>query len=263
MEGSVFERDEIMRIMFVGDVYMKKGRESFDRFFTEAKKLHRPHLVIVNGENIADGNGLTTTIYKQYMKKGVHGFTMGNHAFSKRHESSALDEPNVCRPANYGGDVRGNRFIELRLNDETLLVVNLLGRIFMGDPVENPFTTIDRMLEETDADHVLVDFHAEATSEKYAMANYLDGRVDALIGTHTHVPTADETVFPKGLLYITDVGMTGISHSIIGGKIEQGIRKFLTGVPERIHPETKGPLQFNAVLLDLEQHTIERINYHE
>lgn len=252
-----------MRIMFVGDVYMKKGREAFDRFFTEAKKLHRPHLVIVNGENIAEGNGLTTSIYKDFMKKGVHGFTMGNHAFSKRYEDSALDEPNVCRPANYGTDVRGNEAIELRLNDETLLLVNLLGRIFMGDPVDNPFTTIDRILEENEADHVLVDFHAEATSEKYAMANYLDGRVDALIGTHTHVPTADESVFPKGLLYISDVGMTGVKHSIIGGNIEQGIRKFLTGVPERVYPENKGLLQFNAVLLDFGQKTIERINYQE
>jgi hypothetical protein len=118
---------------------------------------------------------------------------------------------------------------------------------------------MDEILKEIDSDYIIVDFHAEATSEKYALANYLDGRVSALIGTHTHVQTADAVRFPKGMLYITDVGMSGVRFSIIGGEIKQGIRKFITGVPERIYPEKEGLLQFNAVLLDFETKQIQRI----
>ena len=170
---------------------------------------------------------------------------------------------NVIRPANYGTGTIGKGYVTINFNDKRLTVVNLLGRVFMRDPIDNPFTVMDNLLSTIDSDYILVDFHAEATSEKYALANYLDGRVSALIGTHTHVQTADECVFPKGMLYITDVGMSGVRYSIIGGEIKQGIRKFVTGVPERVYPEKEGPLQFNAVVLDLVQKTITRINIRE
>jgi len=142
-------------------------------------------------------------------------------------------------------------------------VINLLGRIFMRDPIDNPFTKADEILKKVKADYIIVDFHAEATSEKYALAHYLDGRVDAIIGTHTHVPTADNMVLPKGTLYQSDVGMTGAKNSIIGGEIRQGIRKFISGVPERVKPEENSGLQFNATMLDLDNKTIERINIYE
>ncbi len=252
-----------MRVLFVGDVYMDRGREAFERFYPAAKNLCKPNFVIVNGENIANGNGLTEEIYREYMRMGVNVFTLGNHAYSRKDAENVLALDYVVRPANYGPGASGKGYVTCRVNDRTITVVNLLGRVFMHDQIDSPFAAIDKILEETGSDYYIIDFHAEATSEKYAMANYLDGRVSALLGTHTHVTTADETVFPKGMLYITDVGMTGVRYSIIGGDILQGIRKFVTGIPERVRPEKNGPLQFNAVLLDLEQKRIERVNFTE
>ena len=252
-----------MKILFVGDVFMDRGREAFSKFFPQVKTEYRPHLTIVNGENITAGNGLSDAIYKEYMAKGVSAFTLGNHAFSRKDAPVVLQYENVVRPANYGPGTLGKGYATIRFNDRKVTVVNLLGRIFMRDPIDNPFTVMDKLLDEIESDHIIVDFHAEATSEKYALANYLDGRVDALIGTHTHVQTADEARFPKGMLYITDVGMSGVRFSIIGGEIKQGIRKFVSGVPERVYPEKEGPLQFNAVLLDLDLREITRISLKE
>lgn len=252
-----------MRILFIGDVYMDKGREAFDKYYPSVKQQYKPNIVIVNGENIAKGNGLTDAIYKDLMTKGVHAITLGNHAFSKKDSMNVLEYPNVCRPANYGEGTPGNEYVSLNYNGKIVTIVNLLGRVFMRDQIDSPFKKMDELLQTVKSDYFIVDFHAEATSEKYALANYLDGRVSALIGTHTHVPTADNVIFPKGMQYITDVGMTGVKYGIIGGEIKQGIRKFLSGVPERVNPENDGPLQFNAVLLDLNQNKIERINIFE
>lgn len=252
-----------MRVLFVGDVYMEQGRKAFDKYFLSVKQQYKPQFIIVNGENISDTNGLTEVIYKDLMVKGVNVVTLGNHAFSRRDASEVLNLPYVCRPANYGKGTAGKEYIEYNFNGKTIAVINLLGRVFMRDQIDNPFTKMDELLQIIKTDYIIVDFHGEATSEKYALANYLDGRVDAIIGTHTHVPTADNIRFPKGTLYISDVGMTGVKYGIIGGEIKQGIRKFITGVPERVNPELNGPLQFNAVFLDLDQKTIERINIFE
>ncbi|MGE0003360.1 MAG: TIGR00282 family metallophosphoesterase [Candidatus Izemoplasmatales bacterium] len=249
-----------MRILFVGDIYMAQGRKAFDAYFEEVRRKYRPNMVIVNGENIANGNGLTEPIYKDLMKSGVGVVTLGNHAYSQRDALTVLEHENVVRPANYGGKVPGNPYTTIRVNDKTITVINLLGRVFMHDQVDNPFTKMDDLLSEIKSDYILVDFHAEATSEKAALGHYLDGRVNAVIGTHTHIPTADAMILPKGTLYITDVGMTGAKYAIIGGEIAQGIRKFITGVPERTKPELEGPLQFNAVFLDLELKRIEHVH---
>lgn len=174
-----------------------------------------------------------------------------------------LEYPNIIRPANYGKGAKGKEYITLNFNGKTITVINLLGRVFMGDQIDNPFAKMDEILNQIQSDYIVVDFHAEATSEKTAMALYLDGRVDAMVGTHTHVPTADAQILPNGLLYITDVGMTGVRFGVIGGSKEQAIRKFLTGVPERTIPETNGPLQFNAVMLDLANKKIEKITIFE
>lgn len=249
-----------MRVLFVGDIYMERGREAFDRFFPIVKQEYKPQFIIVNGENVANGNGLSETIYKDYLSRGVNVFTLGNHAFSRKDAKEVLDLDYVIRPANYGVGTLGKGYVTCQFNDKTVTVVNLLGRVFMHDQIDSPFTKMDEILDTVKSDYFIVDFHAEATSEKYALAHYLDGRIDALIGTHTHVTTADESVFPKGMLYISDVGMTGVRFSIIGGEIKQGLRKFVTGVPERTYPEKEGPLQFNALFLDLDQKKIERIN---
>jgi calcineurin-like phosphoesterase len=133
----------------------------------------------------------------------------------------------------------------------------------MRDPIDSPFTKVDELLKEIKADYIIIDFHAEATSEKLALAHYLDGRVDAIVGTHTHVPTADAMKLPNGTLYISDIGMSGSLFGIIGGELKQGIRKFISGVPERVKPENNGPLQFNAVIMDFENKTIKSINIRE
>ena len=252
-----------MRILFIGDVYMEQGRKAFDKYFDQIKQEYKPQFIVVNGENIADTNGLSETIYKEYLKKGVNVFTLGNHAFSRKDYPDVLNLPYVARPANYGKGTSGKEVVIYNFNAKKIAVINLLGRIFMRDPIDSPFTKMDEILDNLEADYILVDFHAEATSEKLALAHYLDGRVNAVVGTHTHVPTADNMILPKGTLYITDVGMTGELHGIIGGELTQGIRKFISGVPERIKAELNGPLQFNAVYMDLEQKEIKRINIRE
>jgi metallophosphoesterase (TIGR00282 family) len=252
-----------MRILFIGDVYMEPGRKALKKYFEQVKADYKPQLIVLNAENIATGNGITEDIYKELMSMGIHAMTLGNHAYTGRDCASVLLYPNVARPANYGTGAKGNDFVTLNFNGQKITIINLLGRVFMRDQIDNPFTRIDEILAKLDSDYVLVDIHAEATSEKYALANYLDGRVNALVGTHTHVPTADACVFPKGMLYITDIGMTGVKYGVIGGEIKQGIRKFLTGVPERVNPELAGPLQFNAVLLDLDLKKIEAIHIFE
>ncbi len=252
-----------MRILFIGDVYMEPGQAALKKYFDQVKSTYKPNFVILNGENIANGNGLSEAIYKELMSLGINVITLGNHAFTRKDTLGLIESGNVVRPANYGPGTKGKEYITVLFNGQKITVINLLGRVFMRDQIDNPFTKIDELLAKIESDVIIVDFHAEATSEKYAMANYLDGRVDALVGTHTHVPTADNIVFPKGLLYITDIGMTGVKYGIIGGEIRQGIRKFLSGVPERVNPELAGPMQFNAVLLDLDKHKIERINLFE
>jgi len=252
-----------MRILFIGDVYMEPGRTALAKYLETVKRQYKPQFIIVNGENIADGNGITEAIYKDLMAMGVHAVTLGNHAYTKKEALSLLETGNICRPANYGPGAKGKECLTVNFNGKKITVINLLGRVFMRDQIDNPFTKADQLLSNLDSDYVVIDFHAEATSEKTAMIQYLDGRVDAVVGTHTHVPTADACVYPKGTLYVTDVGMTGVRYGVIGGEVRQGIRKFLSGVPETVVPERFGPLQFNAVFLDLERRTIESVRIAE
>lgn len=252
-----------MRLLFIGDVYMEQGQKALQTYFYRVKDQYKPQFIILNGENIANGNGVSESIYKELMTMGIHVITLGNHAYSRKDAATVLSFPNIIRPANYGDGAKGKGYVTMNFNGKSITVINLLGRVFMGDQTDNPFTKMDAILKEINSDYIVVDFHAEATSEKTAMAAYLDGRVDALIGTHTHVPTADACVLPKGTLYLTDVGMTGVRFGVIGGQSQQAIRKFLTGVPERVVPETEGPLQFNAVYLDLAQKKIEKITLYE
>ncbi|QLY39763.1 YmdB family metallophosphoesterase [Hujiaoplasma nucleasis] len=252
-----------MKILFIGDIYMELGQQAFNKYFQMVKSEYKPHFIIVNGENIEKGNGLSKKIYKEYLEQGVNVFTLGNHAFSRNDAREVLDLDYVCRPANYGPGTPGKEWVEYNYNGKKIVVINLLGRIFMHDPIDNPFMKADEILSKIKADYIILDFHAEASSEKYALAHYLDGRVDAVIGTHTHVPTADNMVLPKGTLFLSDVGMTGAQFSVIGGEINQAIRKFVSGMPERVKPESASPLQFNACIMDLDLKTIERINIFE
>ena len=250
-----------MRIVFLGDIYGQKGLKSVEKFLPRLKSDFPHDILIVNGENVSDGLGLRKDDYKKLMKLGVRAVTLGNHAFSKDELFDYIDEANIVRPLNYPKDTPGKTVMKINFNGITLCVLQVMGRIFMHDPLNNPFETLDETLEELSCDYILVDVHGETTSEKLAIGHYLDGRVDAVIGTHTHVPTNDAMTLPKGTLYQTDAGMCGVKYGILGADRERVLKKFLTGMPVRLRPHEDDVLQLNGVYLDVESRTIKTIQY--
>ena len=253
-----------MKVLFIGDIVGSPGRKAVKQYIGEIKKEYGFDYCIANGENAAGGSGITYVIAQELYKCGIDSITMGNHTWSKKEILNFIDtDARLARPANYPAGLpgRGSVIIDGRLG-----VINLLGRIYM-DPADCPFATLDRELEEIKkkVKAVVVDMHAEATSEKCALAWYADGRVSAVVGTHTHVQTADERIFPCGTAFISDVGMTGPYEGIIGVDRELVIDKFRTSMPVRFEV-AKGPVQFNAVLLDIDETTgrtlkIDRISH--
>lgn len=252
-----------MKVLFIGDVFGTMGQKALNKYLPSLKQELKPHLIFLNGENIDRGFGISEEIYKDLMKLGIRIVTMGNHTFGNKTLVDFIDDSNIIRPANYDQRVPGNGYKTINFNGQTVTVINLMGRIFMGDPLDNPFKVIDLILDEIDSDYIFVDFHAEATSEKIAFAHYVDGRVTAVVGTHTHVPTADTMVFPKGTMYITDIGMTGAKYGILGASVPVQVEKFITGMRGRIVEEKDGPLQLNAVIMDTDLNTIKGINIYE
>ena len=222
-----------LNILAIGDVVGEEGLKHLERHLRQVKKLKDIHFTVVNGEN-ASGVGLTPDQARRMYDAGADAVTLGNHAFGKMQICSFLDDTRwILRPANYTGRMPGHGWEIFDVNGIRIRVVNLIGRCDLAWGTDNPFTTVDRILERGKADITLVDFHAEATSEKLAMGYYLDGRVSALWGTHTHVPTADEGVYAGGMGYITDLGMTGPVESVLGIEPEQSIEHFLGGLPGR------------------------------
>ncbi len=250
-----------MKILFVGDIYGDSGREIFFENIQRLKKEHNINLVIVNGENIAHGRGITEKIYKELMASGVNVVTMGNHTWGNKEIYQLIEDgANIVIPANYPSNPK-NGYQTINYNGKSVTVINLLGRVYMNNAVlDCPFKTVDKILENVKSDYYIVDIHAEATSEKVALGLYLDGRCTAVLGTHTHVQTADERVLPKGTLYISDVGMTGPLNGVIGVEPRIVLNKFLTGSYEPNKTAT-GPKQFNAVVLDTVKNTIVRIHF--
>ena len=252
-----------MKILFIGDVFGTRGMEALHKYLPKIKQDNKPNLIFLNGENIDRGFGISEPIYKEIMKLGVSVVTLGNHSFSKRELVDFIDDSNIIRPANYDDSIPGKGYITIKYNDKKITVINLMGRIFMGDPLDNPFKKADEILENIESDYIIVDMHAEASSEKIAMAHYLDGRVTAVVGTHTHVPTADAMVFPKGTMYITDIGMTGTKYGVIGADKEIIVSKFLDGMPRRIKEDLSNTLQFNSIIIDTDLNKIKSINIYE
>lgn len=248
-----------MRILFIGDIYGEPGRKILLSNLDDLKATYKPNIIIVNAENSANnGRGITYRFYKELMAAGVHVVTMGNHVWGQNDLVDYIDDSRIVRPLNFP-KAPGKGYDVIQYNQTTLLVINALGRTFMNANLESPFFEIDHLLETVKTDYVFIDFHAEATSEKVALGHYLDGRVDAVIGTHTHVPTADNRVLPKGTLYITDVGMTGPLDGIIGVDKDIVVNRFLYGhSPANVVANTKN--QLNGVILDLKKKTIERIH---
>jgi 2',3'-cyclic-nucleotide 2'-phosphodiesterase len=217
------------------------------------RSKYRPDIIIANGENAAHGRGITKQIAKDLFDWGVHAITMGNHTWDNRDIFEFIDEePRLIRPANFPTGTPGNGYTSVKIGGKSFLIINLQGRTFLP-PLDCPFQTIDRILEEQGSKHnyIFVDFHAEATSEKIAMGWYLDGRVSGVVGTHTHVQSNDDRVLPQGTAYLTDVGMVGPRDGILGMEREGVMYRFLTQLPSRFVVD-EGKWHFHAVLMDLD-----------
>lgn len=257
-----------MRILFIGDIVGKPGRDLVRRGLPTLVDQHQIDIVVANAENAAGGFGITREIGDQLLGWGVDVMTSGNHIWDKK---EALDyigtEARLLRPANFPAGVPGNGTYLARTQDgRTLGVINVMGRVFMT-AIDDPFSVVLREIEamRQRTRTIFVDFHAEATSEKIAMGWHLDGKVSALVGTHTHVQTADERILPLGTAYLTDVGMTGPHDSVIGVEIEAALGRFLNAMPAKFETATANP-RLNAVVVEADERTglatdIERLSY--
>jgi metallophosphoesterase (TIGR00282 family) len=260
-----------VKILFIGDIFGRPGRTIVKDRLPGLVKKYDADLVIANGENAAAGFGITPPLAEDLFELGIDVLTTGNHVWDKREivDYFQMADGNhngmarrILRPANYPSDMPGWGLYEGRKNEVPYAVINLQGRVFMASN-EDPFRVADQLLKEIKAKIIFVDMHAEATSEKISLGWYLDGRVTAVVGTHTHVPTADERVLPGGTAYITDVGMTGPYESVIGVKKELVVGKFLSNMPVRFEPAT-GDVRLCAVVVDCDEtsghaRTIERL----
>ena len=246
-----------MLILVIGDIIGRPGRQAVHEFLPGLRKQYGLDMVIANVENAAGGFGLTSTIAEELLGTGVDVLTSGNHIWAQKEIIPYLDgEMPILRPLNYPPGVPGRGYLITRRT----MVVNLMGRTFMGD-LDCPFRAMDKLLTELEQKPpvIIVDFHAEATSEKMAMGRYLDGRVSAVLGTHTHVGTIDAQLLPQGTAYVTDIGMTGPGDSIIGDDSEAVIQRFLTGMPHRLSVGKGKPI-FGAIMVEVAEDSGRAVN---
>jgi metallophosphoesterase (TIGR00282 family) len=245
-----------MKLLFIGDIVGSVGRDALKANLPQLKQKYNPDFIVVNGENAAGGRGITEKIAKDFYQLGVDLITMGNHTWDQKEIFDFIDQdPQLIRPANFPPGAPGRGIGYIRHPKGDLAVINLQGTTFLPS-IDCPFRIAEELLRnlKSSARYVLVDFHAEATSEKLAMGWYLDGKVSAVIGTHTHVSTADARLLPKGTAYLTDVGMVGPRNGILGMQRDAVIKKFLTQLPVRFEVAT-GEWQFNAVCVTLDSAT--------
>jgi 2',3'-cyclic-nucleotide 2'-phosphodiesterase len=246
-----------MKILFFGDVMGGIGRKALQKTLGSLKKKYQADLAIINAENLAHGKGVTEKILRQMQEAGVDFFTSGNHVYSKGNANQILnnDEFKIIAPANDPRTPKQSGYQLIKFGKNSLIVLNLLGKTFIDElNIKCPFKTLDKLLRETKkykANYTILDFHAEATSEKVAMGHYADGRLDAVLGTHTHIQTNDARILPKGTAYITDLGMVGAQESVIGVDKDIIIDKFLNDSKIIFDIPLKGEVRINAVLLEL------------
>jgi len=248
-----------MKVLFIGDIVGRLGRAAVAELLPKLRKEHSLDVIIANGENAAAGVGITKKIYDDFTDLGINVITTGNHIWDRK---DILDDINSCsnliRPANYASaEIPGVGYKIFKTKDGIkYAVINLIGRVFMPC-VECPFKFANEIVEKLKSETpiIIIDFHGEATSEKNALAWYLDGKISALIGTHTHVQTADERILPQGTALITDAGMVGAYNSIIGVVKETIIKRFLTCIPMHFEPEKSGPAVFNGLVIDIDEKT--------
>ncbi len=245
-----------MKVLAIGDIVGGPGRKMIKDYLRRVKRELKVDLCIANGENAALGNGITRSIAYELYDNGVDVITMGNHVWSKKEIIDFFDENEyIIRPANYPPACPGKGYVFIEVNRKQVAIINLSGRVCL-DTLDCPFRTVTELLKtiKQTTDIIVVDFHAEATSEKAAMAWYLDGEVSAVLGTHTHVQTADERILPMGTGFITDIGMTGPYNSILGVEKDIIIERFLTHLPRKFKI-ADGRAQFNAVVCEINEDT--------
>lgn len=251
-----------LRVLMLGDLIGTPGRGLVRRLLPALRKQYAVDLTIANGENSAAGRGITIATAEDMVAAGVDVITTGNHVWRHRDIAEALNgRLPLIRPLNYPTGAPGRGWLTVTVSGLPVTIVNAMGRAYM-EPLDNPFTAIDRLLTSPPGPlgAVIVDFHAEATSEKRALGWFLDGRVAAVVGTHTHVPTADAQVLPHGTAYVTDIGMCGPRHSVIGMDIAPSVERFVTQRPTRYEVAATGPLDLNAVLIAIDRDTLRAVS---
>lgn len=259
-----------IKILFFGDIFGKIGRQGIKKILPELKNQYQPDLILANAENLAHGRGVTSATLKEMTDAGIDYFTSGNHVWDKNEAFTILNKKKtiLIRPANYPPDTSGQGEILVKVGLKNMLVVNLVGRVFFREDFDCPFRTIDNILEKYKKQNlagIIIDIHAEATSEKIALGHYLNGRVSAVLSTHTHVLTADEKILDQGTAYISDLGMTGPQDSVIGLDKKIVISNFLSQINKSADIPECGICQINGVYLEIDPKTkkaikIERLN---
>lgn len=246
-----------MKILFIGDIVGNKGLEAIENYLPEIKQTYHPQITIANAENVTEGRGLSQKHYKWLLNHGIDVMTMGNHTFDQRGLFEYIDSAKcLVRPYNLPSSTPGQGIRYIKINQTEIAVMNVLGKAFMNlglDPFHALESTIEEVRKRTP--FIFVDFHAESTSEKQAFAWWLDGRVSAVIGTHTHVQTNDAQILPQGTAYLTDCGMTGAYQSIIGFKVNNIVDRFVTQLPNRMEVQEEGPYLLSAVYIELNDKT--------
>lgn len=245
-----------MKILAIGDLIGNAGVNELKNRLSQIREKEKIDFVIVNGENAAEGMGITEKNFKDILSQKVDVITMGNHTWGKKDIFKFIDHPKLIRPANYPKGVVGKGYGIYECKNKKIAVINLIGRVDINVLSENPFIIGKEIVEKikNQVNIIIVDFHAEATAEKIAMGHYLDGKVTAVFGTHTHVQTADEQILTGGTAYITDIGMTGPKNSVIGMDIQASLKRFETTLPER-YKIASGECVFNGVIFDIDDET--------
>jgi len=249
-----------MKILFFGDIVGKPGRYAIKKILPKWKKKYQPDLIIANGENMAHGRGMTEKCLKEILDAGIDFVTSGDHILDQENTNVLLTNKEIplIRPANMLKNTPGDGYRIIQVRTKKILIINLIGQSFMKEEYDNPFIEINKILEneEDEADIIIIDWHAETTAEKVCMGWHVDGRVTALLGTHTHTPTADTRILPKGTAFVSDVGMVGIQNSSLGADKDIAVKRFLTGRHISLRIPKEGAVEINAILFETNKYNL-------